>query len=58
MTRQERDHLRYLRHHDERLKKQREYYAAHREQCREAVRLSRLKLKRNYERRITTATDG
>lgn len=31
MTRQERDHLRYMRNHDERLKKQREYYAAHRE---------------------------
>ena len=43
MTRQERDHLRYMRHHDERLKKQREYYAAHREQCREAVKRSREK---------------
>jgi hypothetical protein len=32
-----------MRHHDERLKKQREYYAAHREQCREAVKRSREK---------------
>ena len=43
MTRQERDHLRYMRHRYERLKKQREYYAAHREQCREAVKRSREK---------------
>lgn len=32
MTRQERDHLRYMRHRYERIKKQREYYAAHREE--------------------------
>ena len=31
MTRQELDHARYLNHRDERLKKQREYYRAHRE---------------------------
>jgi hypothetical protein len=31
MTRQELDHARYLKHRDERLKKQREYYRAHRE---------------------------
>ena len=31
MTRKELDHARYLKHRDERLKKQREYYRAHRE---------------------------
>lgn len=40
MTRKERDHERYLRQRDERLKRQREYYATHREQCRESVRKS------------------
>ena len=32
------DHLRYLRHHEARLELQREYYNAHREECRERVR--------------------
>lgn len=40
MTRKERDHERYMRQRDERLKRQREYYATHREQCRESVRKS------------------
>ena len=43
MTRKERDHERYLRQRDERLKRQREYYATHREQCRESVRNSERK---------------
>lgn len=32
MTRKQADHERYLRQRDERLKKQREYYATHREE--------------------------
>ena len=31
MTRQELDHARYLKHRDERLKKQREYYRANKD---------------------------
>ena len=38
MTRQEKDHERYLRQRETRLAKQRAYYQAHREQCRESVR--------------------
>ena len=44
------DHERYMRNREERKKKQREYYAAHREKCKKAViksqykRLVKLKL--------------
>lgn len=43
MTRKERDHERYMQQREERLQRQRAYYAAHREQCREAVKRSREK---------------
>ena len=32
MTQREKDHLRYLRHREDRMAKQREYYQAHREE--------------------------
>lgn len=38
------DHERYMRNREERLRYQREYYAAHREQCKAAIMLS------NYRR--------
>lgn len=37
------DHERYMRNQKERQKKQREYYATHREQCRLAIALSQYK---------------
>lgn len=40
MTRKERDHERYMRQRDERLKRQRAYYQANRDRCRESVRNS------------------
>lgn len=43
MTRKERDHERYLLQRDERLKRQREYYATHKEKCRESVKKSKRK---------------
>ena len=51
MTRKELDHERYMRQRDERLKRQREYYATHREQCLESVnRCRNRKIQVNYER--------
>lgn len=38
MTRQERDHLRYMAHQSERQAKQRDYYQAHKEQVKAKVR--------------------
>ena len=49
MTRKERDHERYMRQRDERLKRQREYYATHREQCRESVRKCRIRATEQYK---------
>lgn len=37
------DHERYMRNREERKAKQREYYAIHREQCKEAVAISQYK---------------
>ncbi len=56
MTRRESDHKRYLRQREERLKKQRAYYAEHREECITSVKASQQKRRdrehtmRNYER--------
>ena len=38
--RQQKDHERYMAHHDERCARQRAYYAANREKCKESVRRS------------------
>lgn len=38
MTRQERDHLRYMAHQSERQAKQRDYYQSHKEQVKAKVR--------------------
>jgi hypothetical protein len=38
MTRQERDHLRYMDHQSERQAKQRDYYQSHKEQVKAKVR--------------------
>ena len=43
MNRKERDHERYMQQREQRLQRQREYYATHREQCRAAVKRSREK---------------
>lgn len=43
MNRKERDHERYMQQREERLQRQRAYYADHREQCRAAVKRSREK---------------
>ena len=43
------DHLRYLRHQEERLELQREYYKEHREECRQRVRECRERKKFNKE---------
>lgn len=58
--RQETDHARYMRHREERLSRQRAYYAANREKCRESVKRSQRKaFIRNYERGETSAVaDG
>lgn len=45
MTRQERDHIRYLRNRSERLAKQKEYYQAHKEYYR-LYSINRTKLER------------
>lgn len=38
MTRQERDHLRYMAHQSERQAKQRDYYQSHKEEVKAKVR--------------------
>ena len=43
MRRKQLDHDRYMRNQEERKKKQREYYATHREQCRLSVAMSQYK---------------
>ena len=52
--RQQLDHERYLRQREERLRKQREYYKANRERCRESVRKCQMRATverlRYYER--------
>lgn len=43
LRRKQYDHERYMRHHEERLKRNREYYAQNREKCILAVRISEYK---------------
>jgi len=67
MTRQKRDHERYLRQRDERLRRQADYYAANREIILQRKResgnlpygtLKGKRNKRNYERREQDTTAG
>ena len=62
MTRQQRDHERYLNNHDERLKRWREYYQANRERILKRKRESGFLMygtnKRSYERREQDTAAG
>lgn len=52
MTKQERDHLRYMAHQSERQAKQRDYYQAHKEELKRKRREKFLKdLEAKYARR-------
>ena len=49
MSKRERDQRYYLRHREARLAYQRKYYATHRSQCRESVKISKQRLRERYE---------